>query len=83
MEDVPQLTLGALEHPLLRGAQALAGAVDVEVEHGHGGLIGRGLPPLAPKRRATERGGHRSRAALFEDAGLEVQRIAGLGDVLP
>src|SRR5262245_45699737 len=82
MERLPQLALGALEHPLLRGAQALAGAVDVEIEHRHGGLIGRGLPPLAPEGRASERGGHGSRATQLEDARLEVQGVAGLRDVL-
>src|SRR5215831_11141820 len=82
MERLPQLALGALEHPLLRGAQALAGAVDVEIEHRHGGLVGRGLPPLAPEGRAPERGGHGSRATQLEDARLEVQGVAGFRDVL-
>src|SRR5204863_7287023 len=47
LERPAQFALGPFEHALLAGAQAPAGAVDVEVEHRHRGLIRGRLAALA------------------------------------
>jgi hypothetical protein len=50
VEQGTQRILGALQHLLAPRRQILARAVDVEIQHRHGGLIGAGFPPFAAFR---------------------------------
>ena len=81
-ERLPKFILGALEHAPARGAHPPAAAVDVEIQHGHRGLIRGSLSTLAAEGGALERGGHRPRARELEDIGFQIERIARLRDVL-
>src|SRR5919204_3506499 len=75
--EFSQLVLRALEHGALRARHAAAGAVEVEVEHGHGGAKRRALAPAAVLRRSLKRLSHRARRALSKHAVLKIKRIAG------
>ena len=80
-EGVAELGLCFFEGAFAGRGQLAAGAVDEEVEHGHGGLVGGSLAPAASLGGALEGLGDAPRAALGEDAVLEVEGVAAPGDV--
>src|SRR5579883_3475362 len=69
-EGLAELRLGARQHAPLRRGQAFTGAVDVEGQHRHRGLVGRALAAPAPLGRALERECDLARAPQGEHAGL-------------
>ncbi len=74
-KKLPQPSLRPLEdrQPALR--QMLAGAVDVEIEHRHGGLEGAGLAAGAGFGRTLEGTGDRRRIFESENALLQIERV--------
>src|SRR5882762_6374346 len=76
----PELPFRAVESLALRAREALSGAIDVEVEHRHRRAERRALAALAALGRALERSRYRARAALREDAALEIERVARAHD---
>src|SRR5207245_11391338 len=62
--QTPQLVLRRVEPGAIRLRQILAGAVDVERQHRHGGLVGATLAPAAAFRRAFQRLGNAARILL-------------------
>src|SRR5499426_809601 len=81
VKGLAQFALGLLEHGLAPLRQALAPAVDVEIQHGHRRLIRRALAALAGDGGPLERLRDLARTVRFEDPALEVQRIAALVDL--
>src|SRR5690606_4471416 len=81
-EFVPQLVLRLFEHLLALLRQVLAGAVDVEGEHGHGRAEGLGLALLARLGGFLQRSGDLPGIVGLEQVGLERQRVAVLGDLV-
>src|SRR6185369_16167078 len=75
-EGLAQLALGALQHLKTRPGQVAAGAIDVEGQHRRGRAIGLAFAATAPLGGAFEREGNGPRAALGEDAGLQIERVA-------
>jgi hypothetical protein len=71
-----QLVLRRLQHLALRLRQAAAGTIDVKVEHRHRRAERRALAAVAALSGALERARYGARAALGEDAALEIERIA-------
>jgi hypothetical protein len=63
------------------GAHAPAGAVDFEIQHRHRGLEWRGFAPLAPVCGPLQRLRDLPGASHFEDARLEIERIASFRDL--
>lgn len=77
-----QLFLGSLEDlPLLFG-KLPARSVDVEVEHGHGGPKSGALASITVFGGALEREGNPFGIIPGEDAWLEIEGVAGFGDLL-
>src|SRR5919108_6605989 len=74
--EFPELAFRALEPRALRARETLAAAIDVEIQHRHGGAERRALAAPAVLGRALERAGNCARAALREDAVLEIERVA-------
>src|SRR5690606_3049691 len=77
VEGAAQLGLRTFEHLAPVGRQIAAGAVDVEVQHGHGGLQRRAFAPGAGFRRSLQRLRDPGRIVPGEDARLEVESVAG------
>src|SRR3954469_7892863 len=75
-----QLILRRFQHLALRLRQAAAGTIDVKVEHRHCRAERRALAPVAALGGALERARYGARAALGEDAALEIERIARTHD---
>jgi hypothetical protein len=46
-KDIAQLLFGILQYPLPHLRKIFTGAVDVKIQHRHGGLIRRPLAPFA------------------------------------
>jgi len=46
-KDIAQFTLAAFKYSLPRFGKIFTGAVDVKIQHRHGGLIRRPLAPFA------------------------------------
>lgn len=80
--QLPQFFLGFLENFPLPGGKLLSRAVDVEVEHGHGRAKSRALTVTAHVGGALEREGNPPRVIPGEYALIQIERIAGLGDLL-
>ena len=59
-----------------------ARSVDVEVEHGHGGPKSGALASITGFGRALEREGNPFWIIPGEDARLEIEGVAGFGDLL-
>jgi hypothetical protein len=78
-ELLAQLVLGPHQGPLARRWQALAGAIDIECEHGKRGAKGIGLAAPASFRRPFQGGGNLLGIARCEDALVEGQRVAVFG----
>jgi hypothetical protein len=76
MEGLAQLILGAFQYPPAHLRQIAAGAIDIEIQHRHGGLVGRALAARTPLGRTLQRLCDAIRAAGFEYRTLEVERVA-------
>jgi len=79
--NLPKLAFGTFQHLALRGRQALAAAIDVEVKHRHRRAERRALAAPAALRRALQRQRDRARASLGENPLFEVERVARAHDV--
>src|SRR5581483_2290756 len=79
-EFLAQRVFGALEHAQPALGQILAGTVDVEGEHRHGGAERLRLAAAALLGGALERPGDLLRRALGKDAALEIERVARARD---
>src|SRR5262245_19370384 len=77
-ERLAQFPFGPFQDADLALGKALAGPVDIEVEHRHGGLVGRGLAAPAALGRPLQGQGDPVRIARLEDRFLEVERVAAL-----
>ena len=82
MVQLPQLILHLFERLLLLLGKALPGTVDIEVEHRHRRPERFGLAAPASFGRPLQRFGDPARAVLFEDAPVEIERVARFRDVL-
>jgi hypothetical protein len=78
-ELLAQLVLGPHQGPLAGRWQALAGAIDIECEHGKRGAKGIGLSAPASFSRPFQGGGNPLRIARCEDALVEGQRVVVFG----
>src|ERR1700755_1237209 len=74
-----QLDLGALQPLALSLRQRLAGTVDIECQHRQRRAVGAGLAARTVFSRALQRGRDLLRAGEFEDALLEIERVAFAG----
>src|SRR5437868_435360 len=80
-EDLPHLALRGLETAPIRRLQRLSGAIEVEIQHRHGGLELRpALGPAAALHGALETGRDRARRSL-EDPARQVHRVRRLLNV--
>src|SRR5215467_3313876 len=79
-ELLAQLVLRPHQGPLAGRGQVLAGAVDVEGQHRKRGTVRITLAPTTPFGRALQRCGDPFRVAQREDALLQGERVALLGD---
>src|SRR5262249_19828716 len=79
-ELLAQLVLRPHQGPLAGRGQVLAGAVDVEGQHRERGTVRIALAPTAPFGGAFQRRRDPFRVAHREDALLEGERVALLGD---
>ncbi len=76
MENLAQLAFGVDQDVFLRFRKTRTRPVDIEVQHGHGRLIGRGFSPGAAFGRSFQ-GKRDAVGALFgEDIWLQIKRIA-------
>src|SRR5436190_13290829 len=79
--ELPQLPFRGFKHLAPRARQPVAAAIDVEVQHRHGGAERRALSAPAVLRRTLERARYCACAALGEHAVLEIERVACAHDV--
>src|SRR5207253_7618563 len=77
-EDVAQFVFGSLEDASSAFGKVLAGAIDVEVQHRHGGLIRLGLAAFAAFGGTLQRESYLTRAHRSKNFRLQVERVAAL-----
>lgn len=77
-ERDPQLVFRLFQFGLLGLGEISAAPVDVEIQHRHSGLKRRPFAAHALFCGAFERMCDSLRIALFEDAGLKIERVAAL-----
>src|SRR6266700_3651323 len=75
-EFTPQFAFRFFQNPFALWREMGAGAVDVEIQHRHGGLKGRAFAPLAGFRGPLERGGDPAGASRFENVRFEIEGVA-------
>lgn len=75
---LPQVVLGVFENAPLFLRQVFPGAIDVEIQHRHRGLIRRALATCTQLSGAFQRERDLARIFCFEDIGLEIKRVAAL-----
>jgi hypothetical protein len=78
-KQFPKLVFCAFQHLFLPRAQSPASAIEIEIQHRHGGLIGLGLAPWAGFSGSLERRGNFPWAGPGENALVEVERVAVSG----
>src|SRR3979490_1215516 len=81
-ELVIPLGLGGLQPVALRFRQRLAGAVDIKRQHRERRAIGACLAARTALRRALERCRDLLRVSQFEDAVVQIERVAFPGHAL-
>src|SRR5207248_55596 len=80
VKRLAKLRFGLTQDAPPLGRERLAAAVDLEVEHRHGGPERARPAPTARLRRPLQRLRHLLRSGFLEDSALEVERIASLHD---
>ena len=78
-KDVAQFTFRLFQNALLSLRQIFAGAIDIEVQHGHGRLIRPRFTALAPFGGAFQRKRNLPRTPGSKHFRLQIQRVAMFG----
>lgn len=80
MKNQAQLILGVLQDIFLFFRKVAPGAIDVKVEHRHGGLVWARLAAMAVLGGTFEGEGDAMGVRLFEDRRLQIHGVAVPGD---
>jgi hypothetical protein len=81
MEGFPQFVFRGIQDLFLPCGKRRPGAIDIKIQHRHGGLIRRAFAPPAPLGRAFQRKRYPPRTPLLENLCFKVQCITAPGDL--